>query len=137
MQLYAVPPAGSPDDHPGAFHRSLFVFVATTALGIGAAGGVRVFRCQLPHHNAFYAPEPSDDLLPRPLPDADVCVSLERDPWRVVEHERNCKPAATSDGVLQFREWTIEVQQDGSTSEVRPVNLDAIQIRSDKVICRR
>lgn len=119
VQLYAVPPAGSPDDHPGAFHRSLFVFVAPTARDIGTAGGVRVFRCQLPRHNDFYAPEPSDNLLPHPLPDADACASLERDPWQVVEHERNCKPAALTEGVPQFREWTIEVQQDGSTSDVR------------------
>jgi pre-rRNA-processing protein TSR4 len=117
VQLYAVPPAGSPDDHPGAFHRALFLFVAPTAREIGGPGGVRVFRCQLPRYNHFYATEPSDELLPRPLADVDASASLERDPWQVLEHERNCK-SNPSGGLPQFREWVIEVRPDGSSSEV-------------------
>jgi hypothetical protein len=119
VQIYAVPPAGTPEDHAGAFHRSLFVFVSPSGRAICLPGGVRVLRCQLPRTNPFYDEKPADELLPPELPPADRQRSLERDAWRVLQHERDLKgtmPAAS--GPPMLREWAIEVEPEHGSSEV-------------------
>jgi hypothetical protein len=120
LQLYAAPPADSPEDHPGAFHRSIFVFVSPSAIGVAQPGGVRVFRGQLPRDNPFYGSVPSDEPLPPQLPPADQQLSLERDAWAVVHHERNPKDGhQVNKSPPLFREWAMVVEPEEGSWRVR------------------
>ena len=57
------------DDHPAAFHRTLFLFVSPAGERLAVPGAVRALRCQLPRDNAFYPPLPpaKGDTLPPEL----------------------------------------------------------------------
>lgn len=117
VQLYAVPPVGAPDEHNGAFHRSLFLFVSPSARCISRPGGVKILRCQLPRINEFYASEPSDDVLPPRLPPDQEQVSLQRDAWHVIQAERDLKGGgAASASPPLLKEWLLVVERDGDSS---------------------
>lgn len=87
-QVYAAPQAGARDDHPGAFHRAIFVFMSPDGNRLHEAGAVRAFRCQLPRINQYYSTEPSNEHLPPELPKE----LLHLDPWRTTGNE--LQPAA-------------------------------------------
>lgn len=111
LQLYAAPQAGSPEDHDGAFHRSLFLFVSPSAKCIAEPGAVKVLRCQLPRANDYYAFDPSDDVLPLRLPPDQEQTSLERDAWRVVEAERDLKRGGEASAAPPLlKEWMLAVE---------------------------
>lgn len=80
-QVYAAPQAGAPDDHPGAFHRTIFIFISPHGDRLHAPGAVRAFRCQLPRVNQYYRPEPSSEQMPPALPAEAASVAALRDPW--------------------------------------------------------
>ncbi|KAG2440099.1 hypothetical protein HXX76_004213 [Chlamydomonas incerta] len=94
LQVYA-PVDANPED---GFHRALFLFISPEGSRLNEPGAVRLFRCQLPRHNAFYASEPprDKDKFPNPLSSSDADASRERDPWRAVDAERPA--SATSSG---------------------------------------
>lgn len=67
-------------------------------------------------------PAPPDALLPRALPAAQVTASIEKDPWRVVEKERDLKGrgGGESPQVLVYPEWELVVEPEADTLVVRP-----------------
>ncbi|KAG2454853.1 hypothetical protein HYH02_000685 [Chlamydomonas schloesseri] len=94
LQVYA-PVDANPEE---GFHRALFLFISPEGSRLKEPGAVRLFRCQIPRHNAFYSSDPprDKDKYPNPLPASDADASRERDPWRAVDAERPA--SATSSG---------------------------------------
>lgn len=80
LQINACPSEGAPDDHPGAFHRSILLFLSPDGSKLHEPGAVRAFRCQLPLENRFYATEPSMDENPPEVEYADAELAP-YDPW--------------------------------------------------------
>lgn len=78
-----------------------------------------VLRCQLPRANAFYASEPSDQMLPPELPTAQQQLSLEQDVWRVLEAERCVKEAAAPGGTPPLlQQWLLAVEPEDYGAQV-------------------
>lgn len=108
LQVYAPV-----DDNPGAFHRTLFVFVSPHSEGLHSSPpGIQVLRCQLPRSNEFYEYNPSDinvHHVPRQMNQSVV------DPWAVGEHEQavvqqDSKPAPCN--VELFPEYEIVIEDE-------------------------
>lgn len=126
VQIYAAPPADTHEDHPGAFHRALFVFVSPTASGLKQPGGARVLRSQLPRCNPYYASEPSSEAAPPRCSDAVVKVSAQRDAWQVLRQEQTYGTSALqpcASGTLVepplLKELALAVEAAVDTSQVR------------------
>ena len=53
-------------------------------------GAVVALRCQLPRDNPYYGdtPAPAGQVTPNPLGQAEVSLSLARDPWQVLAREQ-------------------------------------------------
>jgi len=47
------------DTHPGAFHRTVYVFVSPRGDTLSQPGAVRALRCQLARRNKYYSFEPA------------------------------------------------------------------------------
>ena len=121
-QVYAAPPEGSDEDHAGAFHRSLFIFLSPDGSRLAEPGGVIALRCQLPRLNAYYSPNPApeEQLLPPSLQMTAARAAAEADPWGVADAERDLKSACGPAGAPPlFPELEICVERERD-AQVRP-----------------
>jgi hypothetical protein len=116
-QVYAAPAEGAPDDHPGAFHRALYVFVAQEGSRLHEAGAVVALRCQLPRSNQFYDSAPSKDARPKPLTHEQLLAVAELDPWRSAEHEQGNAGVSTP-GIQLFCEQAMIIDAASPASGV-------------------
>eukprot|EP00878_Enallax_costatus_P023023 GHUV01024470.1.p1 GENE.GHUV01024470.1~~GHUV01024470.1.p1 ORF type:complete len:305 (+),score=72.67 GHUV01024470.1:738-1652(+) len=111
------------DDNPiDAFHRMIFLFISPRGDELHQRGAVRALRCQLPRANPFYgdSPAPASQKAPQPLQESEQQLSLERDPWRVAEHEQHVAAgtAAATVGPAAFVEQELIVEPEPNEDEV-------------------
>lgn len=124
LQVYAPLDEDEGQDGDHAFHRALFMFVTPQGDNIHKPGTVRVFRCQLPRKNDYYAYEPpgEEDETPQSLPDELKTQSLSRDPWRVLEAE-----AALAEAALNMKDESNNA--DSAATDAAAAQLKDLDIR--------
>lgn len=111
------------DENPiDAFHRMVYLFVSPRGDLLQKPGAVKALRCQLRRNNPFYgdSPAPASQKAPKPLQEAEQQLSLERDPWRVVESEQQVANGvgAAGTGPEQFVEQELIVEPEPDEDEL-------------------
>ena len=124
MQIYAALPPDTDEDHPGAFHRAIFVFVSPTASGLTRPGGVRVLRCQLPRDNAYYDSKPSSARAPPACSPEAHEFSAQRDAWKVLDSEQAQQRHAS----LQSQQRSAGSHESHAGAEAGPALLKELEI---------
>eukprot|EP00892_Ulva_mutabilis_P006717 jgi/Ulvmu1/4417/UM002_0142.1 len=133
LQVYAAPQASAPDDHAGAFHRTIFVFVSPRGDRLDAPGAVRAFRCQLPRVNQYYRPEPSNEEAPPALAEEVASVSALRDPWHkpVVDPQVSCS-LCVAPRLFKELELIVDAEDEECTDEEADAPSSTMQRRIDE-----
>lgn len=126
------------DDVPDAFHRSLYVFVCRQS-GCSKQGNGKVFRAQLPQHNALYSSESGvSDFTPEtPLPVAHqtfcalchqravfTCSAChvarycskahQKDHWSAGGHKQDCAQCLETGQLVETPSSVADVRTKGS-----------------------